>query len=293
MLGSEGDWSRTSGRGKRAEASGAIRQFANLEMPDNHGDSNPADKAETLFEKQGQLLNQRGVTQRFGFGVETAAGKKALTGQWRCFNRCISQVRRPTIRRTRKLPAATGGLPAPVGGEAYRRRHCFWFRRASGRGREQCHPAALCNRRRPGVGRGDHNFRRDFEKGCQRMVLSGWERETPWESPGGWAGTTSWDSESGIESGLDRWSNFSGQQQRGGDPVDAADAKPMGMMGGFGGGDFSGGRYSGIANPGATEGFRGEVGGGAAPGDPVASTSPAPSQPIARWPKSSTPRRMA
>ena len=37
-----------------------------------------------------------------------------------------------------KLQATTGGLPAPVGGGgAYRRRHCFWFRLASGRGREQ------------------------------------------------------------------------------------------------------------------------------------------------------------
>ena len=46
------------------------------------------------------------------------------------------------------------------------------------------------------------------------MVLSGWDAKRL-ESPGGWAGTKRLGLGKWIESSLDRWSNFSGQQQRG------------------------------------------------------------------------------
>ncbi len=295
-LGSEGDWSRTSGRGKRAEASGAIRQFANLEMPDNHGDSNPADKAETLFEKQGQLLNQRGVTQRFGFGVETAVRKKSTDGPVERFQSMdFSGPAANPFAEREKLQAATGGLPAPVGGGGGRIGGGIAFGSGVPQG-EVVNSATQSGFATGGVpvsAEGIIISGETLKKDANGWYYQGGNAKRPGEAPAAGRAPTTWDSESGIESGLDRWSNFSGQQQRGGDSVDATDAKPMGMMGGFGGGGFSGGKYSGIAKPGAAEGFWGDEGGGAAPGDPVVTTAPAPVQPTVRRPQSSTHRRKA
>ena len=231
-LGSEGEWSRTSGRGKRAEASGAICQFANLEMPDNHGDSNPADKAETLFEKQGQLLNQRGVTQRFGFRVETAVREKSTDGPMEIFQSMdlIGPAANPFAERE-KLQAATGGLPAPVGGGGGRIGGGIAF----GSGMPQ--GEVVNSATQPGWATGGEPMSAEgfiisgetSKKDSNGWYYQGWDANRPGEAPAAGRAPTTWNSESGIDLGRDHWNNFSGQQQRGGDNVDATDEKPMGI----------------------------------------------------------------
>ena len=212
-LGSEGDWSRTSGRGKRAEASGAIRQFANLEMPDNHGDSNPADKAETLFEKQGQLLNQRGVTQRFGFGIETAAREKSTDGPVEMFRSMdLSGPAANPFAEREKLQAATGGLPAPVGGGRGRIGGGIAFGSGVPQGEvvKSATQPGFVNGGVPVSAEGIIISGETAKKDANGWYYQGGNAKRPGEAPAAGRAPTTWDSESGIESGLDRWSNFSG-----------------------------------------------------------------------------------
>ena len=241
-------------------------------------------------------MNQRGVTQRFGFGVETAAREKSTDGPVEMFQSMdLSGPAANPFAEREKLQATTGGLPAPVGGGGGRIGGGIAFGSGIPQGE------VVNSATQPGFATGGVPMSAEgiiISGETSKKDANGWYYqggcESPRRSPGGWSRAPPLGTRKvGSTSVVIRWNNFSGQQQRGGGLSGCDGREAHGYDGRLWRWRLFGGKYSGIAKPAAAEGFWGDEGGGAATGDPVVTTAPAPVQPTVRRPQSSTPRSKA
>ena len=270
----------------------AARQFATLAMPDSDGDGGDDDKAPStasLFVGGAVIANESGATKHFGFS-NAESRETGAAGHVELFESLdFSGAASARFGKRDKLEIAPGSAPSPSGGAGARVGGATAF--DSG----VVQHSGEKNTAMPGYATGglpaitessisDEESNRDangwYYQGANANRPAG--PTTPGQSVT--RSAVQWDTNATVASGGDRWSRFRGGERaaKTGELSSAETAMPMGMMGGFGGDGFGGGKYAGTAQPNPAEGLRGDVGGGAA--------SPAP---VARPPRPSAPQRKA